>query len=109
VVASATSCGGCDNTPAAIANITAQSAAIASFFNAGGGIIGLAGANDPNAYAYVPQSATNAGGAPPSSGYLQTADGATLGIPAVNGDTTHNFFNEPGVGGLSSPMSWSSA
>jgi hypothetical protein len=102
VVASATSCGGCDNTPAAIANITAQSAAIASFFNAGGGIIGLAGAGDPNAYAYVPQSATNAGGSPPSSGFVQTADGATLGIPAVNGDTTHNFFNEPGTGGLSS-------
>ena len=39
VVASVTSCGGCDNSPAAIANIAAQSAAIASFFNAGGGIV----------------------------------------------------------------------
>lgn len=102
VVASVTSCGGCDNSPAAIANITAQSAAIAAFFNAGGGIIGLAGAGDPSAYAYVPESATNAGGNPPSSGYVQTAAGLTLGIPAVNGDTTHNFFNEPGTGGLSS-------
>lgn len=102
VVASVTSCGGCDNSPAAIANIAAQSAAIASFFNAGGGIIGLAGAGDPNAYAYVPESATNAGGNPPRTGYVQTAAGALLGIPAVNGDTTHNFFNEPGTGGLSS-------
>lgn len=101
IVASVTSCGGCDNTPADIDNITAQSAAIASFFNAGGGIMGLAGANDPTAYAYVPESATNAGGSPPSFGYVTTAEGLALGIPAVNGDTTHNFFNEPGTGGLS--------
>ena len=66
VVASVTSCGGCDNTPADIDNITAQSAAIATFFNAGGGIIGLAGANYANAYAYVPTSATNGGGNPPA-------------------------------------------
>ena len=102
VVASATSCGGCDNSAADIANIAAQSSAIAGFFNKGGGIIGLAGASDPNAYAYVPDSATNAGGSPPSSGYVQTAQGAALGLLATNGDTTHNFFNEPGTGGLSS-------
>jgi hypothetical protein len=102
IVASVTSCGGCDNTPADIANIALHNTAIASFFNAGGGIIGLAGALDPNAYAYVPESATNAGGSPPSTGYVQTAQGAALGLPAVNGDTTHNFFNEPGTGGLSS-------
>lgn len=102
VVASVTSCGGCDNSPAAVSNIAAQSAAIATFFNAGGGIIGLAGASDASAYAYVPEAATNAGGSPPSTGYVQTAQGATLGLPAVNGDTTHNFFSEPGTGGLSS-------
>lgn len=101
VVASVTSCGGCDNTPDDIANIASHSAAIASFFNAGGGIIGLAGADDPNAYAYVPESATNAGGNPPRTGYVTTAQGVLLGIPAVNGDTTHNFFDEPGSGGLS--------
>ena len=100
-VASVTSCGGCDNTPADIANIASHSAAIASFFNAGGGIYGLAGARDAAAYAYVPESATNAGGSPPSFGYVTTADGVLLGVPAVNGDTTHNFFNEPGTGGLS--------
>ena len=102
VVASVTSCGGCDNSPTANANIAAQSAAIASFFDTGDGIIGLAGAGDPSAYAYVPETATNAGGNPPSSSYIQTAAGAALGIPAVNGDTAHNFFNEPGPGGLSS-------
>lgn len=102
IVASVTSCGGCDNTPSAIDNITAHESAIVPFFNAGGGIVGLAGAGYSGAYAYVPESATNAGGSPPRTGYLQTAQGALLGLPAVNGDTTHNFFSEPGTGGLSS-------
>jgi hypothetical protein len=101
IVASVTSCGGCDNTPADIDNIVAQSAAIATFFNAGGGIMGLAGAGDPGAYDYVPATATNPGGNPPTTGYVTTADGLLLGIPAVNGDTTHNFFSEPGTAGLS--------
>jgi hypothetical protein len=101
VVASVTSCGGCDNTAADINNITADSAAIATFFNNGGGIVGLAGANDPTAYAYVPATATNPGGSPPTSGYYDTGDSLTDGIPAVNGDSTHNFFNTPGTGGLS--------
>lgn len=100
-VASETTCGGCDLTAAQVALITAQSAAIASFFNAGGGILGLAGASDPAAYAYVPATATNPGGSPPSTGYLQTAFGLTLDLEPVNGNTTHNFFNEPGTGGLS--------
>jgi len=101
IVASESSCGGCDNSPAGIANIASHFSAITSFFNSGGGILGLAGAGDPNAYAYVPESATNAGGSPPSTGYVQTAFGASLGIPAVNGDATHNFFSEPGTAGLS--------
>ena len=102
VVASVTTCGGCDNPVGTGLILATQEAAIVDFFNAGGGILGLAGATDPNAYAYVPQSATNAGGNPPSTGYFQTSFGASLGITAVNGDTTHNFFNEPGTGGLSS-------
>lgn len=101
-VASEASCGGCDNSPTTNANIAAHEIAIAAFFNAGGGIYGLAGAADPNAYMYVPESATNAGGSPPSSGFVTTADGISLGIPAVNGDATHNFFSEPGTSGLSS-------
>jgi hypothetical protein len=100
-VASVTSCGGCDNTPAFIAALTADKAAIGTFFTAGGGIVGLAGALDPNAYAYVPAAATNPGGFPPSTGYVQTAAGGALGLPATNGNPTHNFFSEPGTGGLS--------
>jgi hypothetical protein len=104
VVASETTCGGCDNTAAFIAKLATATnkAAIDSFFNAGSGIVGLAGALDPNAYAYVPKAATNPGGSPPTTGYVQTALGGTFGLPAVNGNTTHNFFSEPGTAGLSS-------
>ncbi len=101
VVASITTCGGCDNPVGTGTTLAGFSGAIAAFFNAGRGIYGLAGATDSAAYAYVPQAATNAGGSPPSSGFVTTAAGTTLGIPAVNGDATHNFFNEPGTGGLS--------
>ncbi len=101
-VASEQSCGGCDNSAAAVANIAAHATAIASFFNAGGGIYGLAGAGDPLAYAYVPQTASNPGGTPSASNHFQTAAGLSLGIPAVNGDPTHNFFSQPGTAGLSS-------
>jgi len=100
VVASDTTCGGCDNSAAGEANIAAQSAAIGAFLNAGGGIVGLAGANSANYYAFVPQTASSVGGAP-SSGYTQTAAGAAAGIPAVNGDATHNLFFNPGTNGES--------
>jgi hypothetical protein len=102
IVASVMTCGGCDNPVGTGTILATQELAIINFFNAGGGIIGLSGATDPAAYAYVPDSATNAGGSPPSTGYVQTADGALLGIPAVNGDSTHNFFSNPGTLGLSS-------
>jgi PEP-CTERM motif len=103
VVASETTCGGCDNTAAFIALLSSATnkAAIGTFFNDGSGIVGLAGALDPNAYAYVPEAATNPGGSPPTTGYIQTALGGTFGLPAVNGNTTHNFFSEPGSPGLS--------
>ena len=100
-VASENTCGGCDLLATDVALITAQKTAIAAFLNAGGGILSLAGAADPLAYAYIPASATNAGGSPPSTGYVQTALGASLGLPAVNGNPTHNFFFEPGSGGFS--------
>ena len=101
-VASQASCGGCDNSPAGVANIATHSAAIASFFNAGGGIFGLTAGSDPKGYAYIPTTATNAGGSPNSFNHVQTGAGATLGITAVNGDATHNFFSQPGTGGLAS-------
>ena len=101
-VASHQNCGGCDNTSAGLARLATFSSAIASFFNAGGGILGLAGATDPLAYAYIPQAAVNPGGNPPSDGFVETADGLAQGLVAENGDATHNYFGTPGVGGLSS-------
>ena len=100
VVASDATCGGCDNTTVSIANLTAAAAAIAAFGNAGGGIVGLAGASNASTYyGFLPASASGFG-SPPSTGYVQTAFGASIGIPAVNGDPTHNFFFEPGTGGV---------
>ncbi len=100
-----------DNLPSDIANIAAHKAAISRFFNAGGGIFGLSGAmgssagdvyvQDPSAYAYVPETATNGGGNPPPSGYIQTPGGAALSLPPVNGNRTHNYFPAPGTEGLS--------
>jgi hypothetical protein len=101
-VASDATCGGCDNTPTSIANLTAASSAIGAFLNAGGGIVAFAGADNASTYyGFLPATASGFG-SPPSSGYVQTAFGASVSIPAVNGNPTHNFFNNPGSGGVSS-------
>jgi hypothetical protein len=100
-VASHTTCGGCDNSTAGLANLATHISAIGAFLTAGGGILGLAGAADPNAYAYVPTAASNAGGNPPSTGFVETPQGLAAGLVAENGDATHNFFSTPGTGGLS--------
>jgi len=106
-VASVTSCGGCDNAIGSGTNLAAYSTAIAAFFNAGGGILGLTAATDPNGFAYVPQAAVNAGFITAISGFTATGAGTALntatgfaGIP-VNGDETHNQFPTPGTDGLS--------
>jgi PEP-CTERM motif len=101
LIASDTSCGGCDNNATSSTNIAAHSTAIASFLNAGGGIVAFAGASNTGYYSFLPTTASSVGGAP-STGYSQTGVGATLGIPAVNGDATHNLFSTPGTGGTSS-------
>lgn len=94
VVASVTSCGGCDNPVGTGTTLAAFSTSIASFFNAGGGIVGLTGASDPNAFAYAPDAAT---GSPiyDSSGFVATSAGTSdiPGFIAVNGDQTHNTFS----------------
>lgn len=46
VVASDSTCGGCDNDAADIAAINARTADIASYFNAGGGLVYFAGAGN---------------------------------------------------------------
>ncbi len=101
VVASDTSCGGCDNNGTSSANLAADSGPIASFFNSGGGIIGLAGASNTSYYDFLPSSAANPGVVFNSFGFTTTAYGTALGIPAVNGDFPHNFFAFPGTDGMS--------
>ena len=96
-VASDNSCGGCDNLPGGEANIASHATAIGNFLNAGGGIVGFAGADSASYYAFVPQTASSVGGAP-GTGYTSTG---VAGIPAVNGDPTHNLFWNPGTHGES--------
>jgi hypothetical protein len=103
-VASVTSCGGCDNPTGTGTALAGFSSAIASFFDAGGGILGLTSAGDPNGFAYVPDAAGSPTPIFTSSGFTATPTGLA-GIPgfiAVNGDETHNVFAEPGTGGVSS-------
>ncbi|HKN88004.1 MAG TPA: hypothetical protein VJV04_14175, partial [Nitrospiraceae bacterium] len=100
-VASDTSCGGCDNDATSSTNLAGASAAIATFFNNGGGIVAFAGASNTSYYNFLPASATNPGLVSCDSCFTQTAAGVAAGVPAVNGDFPHNFFNFPGVGGMS--------
>ena len=102
VVASDTSCSGCDNNSTDSTNLAADSAAIASFFNAGGGIVAFAGASNTSYYSFLPDSAGNPGIVFCSTCFTQTADGASVGITAVNGDFPHNFFPFPGTAGMDS-------
>jgi len=100
VVASDATCVGCDNDSTSSANLQAAAAPIASFFDAGGGIIGLAAANNVNYYAFLPASASVPGTVSCSSCFMQTPAGAAKLLPAVNGDFPHNFFPFPGTGGV---------
>src|SRR6516225_2765373 len=82
VVASDSSCSGCDNTTTSTANLTAASAAIGSFLNAGDGIVALAGASSAGTYyGFIPATASGFG-SPPPNGYVQTAFGASISVPA---------------------------
>lgn len=101
VVASDTTCGGCDNndafgvTPDSDA-INARSSDIQTFFNAGGGILGLAGADNISVfYNFLPIQAT---GEPTTSPYTLTSLGLSLGLiegPDDNCCATHNSFDLP--------------
>lgn len=99
-VASDQSCGGCDNNATMSAALAAQATPITLFLNAGRGIVAFAGASNAGYYAFLPATAA-ATALAPNAGYFQTPAGATFGIPAVNGDPTHNRFLEPGTGGTS--------
>jgi hypothetical protein len=93
IVASVTTCGGCDNPVGTGALLAGFEPQIASFFNAGGGIFGLTAANDATGFSYVPEATS---GSPifDSSGFVLTPDAAGIpGFVAVNGDQTHNTFS----------------
>ena len=103
VVASISTCGGCDNPPGTGTALAAFSTSIGSFFNAGGGILGLTSVGDPGGFSYVPEAATGAF-LSALTGFTATVNGLAdiPGFTAVNGDFTHNTFSEPGTGGTSS-------
>ena len=100
VVASDSSCGGCDNNAADIAAINARTSDIASFFNAGGGLVYFAGAgNFASYYNSVPVGAT---AVPVTSPFTLTAAGLGVGLSNLLNDAnccpTHNSFALPGPG-----------
>ena len=100
VVASDSSCGGCDNDAADIAAINARTSDIASFFNAGGGLVYFAGAgNFASYYDSVPVGATAVAVTSP---FTLTAAGLGVGLSNVLNDAnccaTHNSFALPGSG-----------
>jgi len=98
IVASDSTCGGCDNDPADIAAINARTTEIQAFFTAGGGLLYLAGASDRDTYySSVPIPAT---GVAVSAPFAVQAPGAALGLTSgdVNCCATHNSFNLPPAG-----------
>jgi hypothetical protein len=99
IIASDSSCGGCDNDLADITAINARTAEIQAFFTAGGGLFYLSGAgNRATYYASVPIPATGAAVSPP---FTLTPVGTALGLVSP-GDTnccaTHNSFSLPAPG-----------
>jgi hypothetical protein len=98
IVASDYTCGGCDNEPTGEAAINARASDIATFFNAGGGIMALAGAdNYATYYNFLPISAS---GAEVTYPFTPTTYGASLGITSAmaNCCATHNSFDLPPSG-----------
>jgi len=96
VILSFTGCGGCSLTSAGSAAVNAQSAAIATAFNADMDIWGLSGDGLSTYYDFLPPGATSTGPSiSGSSGFTATADGAALGITSsmINGFPTHNRFD----------------
>jgi hypothetical protein len=112
IVASDTTCGGCDlnNTDGTHVDsdaINARTADIQSYFNAGGGLLYLAGANDAfqadgvtGKDVYYASLPVPVGGQPVSPPFTVSTDGAALGITddMVNCCATHNSFSLPAAG-----------
>jgi len=101
LVASEEHCGGCDNPHGTGTLLASFSTAINAFFNAGRGILGETAADDAAGFAYVPQAAGTPTPIFDTSGFVSTGLFPVAGFTAVNGDQTHNIFDEPGTGGVS--------
>lgn len=100
ITASDSTCGGCDDTPEGETNINARAAEFATYFNHGGGILALAGANNYETYyKFVPLSVGATVVSPP---FTVTSEGTALGITTemANCCATHNSFSIP-------PRRWS--
>ena len=98
IIASDSSCGGCDNDAADIAGINARTAAIQAFFSAGGGLLYLAGAgNRATYYNSVPIPAAAVAVAGP---FTVTSVGTALGLTSTDANccATHNSFSLPAAG-----------
>lgn len=98
VIASDSSCGGCDNSTASITAINARTSDIQAFFTAGGGLMYLAGAsNRATYYNSIPIPATATAVSAP---FTITPAGTTLGLVAADANccATHNSFSTPGAG-----------
>jgi hypothetical protein len=94
IILSHTNCGGCDLSTAGSAVVNANSAAIATAFNAGMDIWGGAGANLGTYYDFLPAGVVATGASISGSDFTATPAGVGLGITAVmtDGDATHNRF-----------------
>ncbi len=100
VFASFNTCGGCDLNSTDVSNINSRTADIQSFFNAGGGLVYLAGATALSTYyASVPVSAT---AVPVTAPFSYNAAGeAAIGVTLTDNPNccaTHNSFDLPGAG-----------
>lgn len=96
-VASDASCGGCDNNQISSANLSRARNSFKKFFNAGGGLFAFAGGRNGTYYDFLPATVSSHG-SPDNSGYEASVGGQFSAILPVNGDPTHNFFNNPGNG-----------
>jgi hypothetical protein len=95
ITASDETCGGCDDNEEGEGNINARAADFKTFFNAGGGILALAGANRfETYYNFVPLKVGATAVSPP---FEVTPEGESLGITneEANCCVTHNSFNYP--------------
>lgn len=98
-IASDFTCGGCDLNATEEAAINARKGDIASFFNAGGGLLYLAGADElASYYGSVPIAAT---AVPVTAPFKLTSAGVTFGLTDPGDDNccaTHNSFATPPSG-----------